>query len=270
MKLRVLFFLLAPLVLAGCETELYRNLSAREANEIVAVLLRAGIPASRTGDKVVGGGGGADKGGTLTVMVEDTRFADAVELLRSHGLPRTTHPVITDIFKGDGLVASPVEEKARYRYAIEESLAGTIAQIDGVLSSRVQIVLPETDALRRDPTPASASVFIRHSPQVDVGEVVPQIKMLVANAVAGLSYDKVSVVVVAAVEMKPAATQDASAIVPVLGLWVHRDSARAIEVVLLSGGALILALGGIAGWLGWRSRSSLLGRRVSGTSIALR
>ena len=263
---RTMAVLAVAFLLAGCQTELYRNLTAPEANEIVAVLMRAGIPASREADKV----GAADKGGTLTVMVDESRFADAVDLLRSHGLPHAVHPVITDIFKGDGLVSDQMEQRARYTYALQESLAGTISQIDGVLSARVQIVLPENDALRRDPTPASASVFIRHAPQATVGDVVPQIKMLVANSVAGLNYDKVSVVVVPAAEVKPATAMDAGAIVPVFGLWVHRDSARALELVLGGGGALVAALGGIAGWLAWRSRADLLGRRAAGTSIALR
>ena len=71
-------------------------------------------------------------------------------------------------------MASPTEKRARYVYAISEGLAGTIAQIDGVLSARVHIVLPDNDALRRDPAPSSAAVFIRHAPGTSVGDVVPQ------------------------------------------------------------------------------------------------
>lgn len=251
--------LLPLLLLAACKTELHRGLAENEANEIVAVLMRAGIPATRGADKV---------GTSLTVSVEESRFADAVDLLRQRGLPRRKHAAMTDIFKGDGLVASPTEERARYMYAISEGLAGTIAQIDGVLSARVHIVLPENDALRRDPTPSSAAVFIRHAPEAAVGDVVPQIKMLVANAVAGLSYDKVSVVVVSAAATTAPAQTEASAIVPVLGLWVHRDSAQALTVALLSGALLLLALAAAAGWLGYKGRFS--GRRSGGTSVALR
>lgn len=251
--------LAALLLLGGCKAELHRGLSEVEANEIVAVLLRAGIPASRT----------VEKAGTLTVSVDEGRFADAVELLRGHGLPRRQHATVTDIFKGDGLVASPTEERARYIYALSEGLAGTIAQIDGVLSARVHIVLPEGDALRRDPTPSSAAVFIRHAPGAAVGDAVPQIKMLVANAVSGLAYDKVSVVVVPAAVTagaSQAAQSEAGAIVPVLGLWVHRDSAGALQVALACGGALLLGLAGAVAWFAWGGRTPW--RR--GTGIALR
>lgn len=256
---RLLPLLLAVLLLlGGCKAELHHGLSEAEANEIVAVLLRAGIPASRA----------PEKAGTLAVSVEESRFADAVDLLRDHGLPKRQHATVTDIFKGDSLVASPIEERARYVYAISEGLAGTIAQIDGVLSARVHIVLPDNDALRRDPAPASAAVFIRHAPAAAVGDVVPQIKMLVANAVSGLTYDKVSVIVVPAAAIAGAAQTEAGAIVPVLGLWVHRDSAGALELALACGGALLLALTGFGAWFAWGGRLSW--RRSAATSIALR
>lgn len=244
------------LLLGGCKEELHRGLSESEANEIVAVLLRAGIPASRS----------AEKAGTLAVSVEESRFADAVDLLRGHGLPRRQHATVPDIFKGDGLVASPTEERARYVYALSEGLAGTIAQIDGVLSARVHVVLPDTDALRRDPAPSSAAVFIRHAPGAAVGDAVPQIKMLVANSVPGLAYDKVSVAVVSATAGAGPVQTEAGAIVPVLGLWVHRDSAAALQVALACGGALLVGLAGAVAWFAWGGR----GPWRRGTGIALR
>ena len=116
----------------------------------------------------------------------ESRFADAVDLLRSHGLPKRQHATVTDIFKGDSMVASPTEERARYVYAISEGLAGTIAQIDGVLSARVHIVLPDNEGLRRDPAPSSAAVFIRHAPEAAVGAVVGPVPLALLVA-AGLA-----------------------------------------------------------------------------------
>jgi type III secretion protein J len=60
----------------------------------------------------------------------------------------------------------------------------------------VHLVLPENDPLRQQLVPSSASVFIRHHASTSMNDLVPQVKMLVANGVAGLSYDKVSVVLV--------------------------------------------------------------------------
>ena len=83
-------------------------------------------------------------------------------------------------------------------FALSQELSRTVSEIDGVVSARVHLVLPENDPLRQQLLPSSASVFIRHRPDMPIGELVPQVKMLVANGVAGLSYDKVSVILVPA------------------------------------------------------------------------
>ena len=235
-----LLLVLCPL-LAGCNTQLNSGLSQREANEMVAVLMHAGIPAYRETDP---------KDHSETVYVESGRFADAVYVMCADGLPRNTHPAITDVFKGGGLVSSPVEERARMTYALGQELSRSLANIDGVLDAQVHIVLPDNDSLGRDTTPASASVFIKYVPGAAVEQLLPQMKQLVANGVQGLSYDKVSVVMVPGTCV-PGAT-DASSPVSVAGLWVTRDSARPLQIVLGAGAAAIALLGMLAGWLGWR------------------
>jgi len=101
-----------------------------------------------------------------------------------------------EVFKGSGLIASPTEERARFVYALSEELSRTISDIDGVLSARIHVVLPKNDLLRQDTTPSSASVFIRHDARAPMKNLLPQVKMLVANSIEGLSYEKVSVVLV--------------------------------------------------------------------------
>jgi type III secretion protein J len=83
-----------------------------------------------------------------------------------------------------------------------------VSEIDGVLSARVHLVLPENDPLRQQLVPSSASVFIRHRASLPINDLVPQVKLLVANSVAGLSYDKVSVVPIAVPERAPAARNE--------------------------------------------------------------
>ncbi len=176
----------ALLLLAGCQTELYSALPEQDANEMVALLMQRNIAA----DKV------AAKDGTDTIMVDKSRFADAVTLLHDAGFPRKTFESMGDVFKSGGLVASPMQERARFLYALGQELSGTISEIDGVLSARVAVVLPENDILDRSPTPSAASVFVRFDSASNVDHLVPQIKMLVTNSVQGLTYDKVSVVLV--------------------------------------------------------------------------
>ncbi|MGQ4274899.1 type III secretion system inner membrane ring lipoprotein SctJ [Terrihabitans sp. B22-R8] len=183
---RALVLIVSVLALAGCKADLYTRLDEREANEMLALLLTNDIDATRA----------VAKDGTSTLQVEEKQTAAAIELLESKGLPRQQFKNLGEVFKGSGLIASPTEERARYVYALSEELSRTISDIDGVLSARIHVVLPKNDLLRQDTTPSSASVFIRHDSQAQINALLPQIKMLVANSIEGLSYDKVAVVFV--------------------------------------------------------------------------
>jgi type III secretion protein J len=183
---------------ASCMSTLYTNLDERHANEIVATLRQHGIPAERS----------FGKNGRISVSVDESRFAEAVTVLNDAGLPREQFATLGEVFKRDGLVSSPVQERAQMIYALSQELSRTVSEIDGVLSARVHLVLPENDPLRQHLVPSSASVFIRHRDDAPMSDVVPQVKMLVANGVAGLSYDKVSVILVAAPVRTPAVPDD--------------------------------------------------------------
>ncbi|WGD51293.1 type III secretion inner membrane ring lipoprotein SctJ [Bradyrhizobium sp. CB1650] len=185
-RFRVCLALPFLLPLIGCKADLYTKIQEREANEMLALLLGKGVDAVRV----------VAKDGTSTIQVEEKQLAYSIDLLNVEGLPRQSFKNLGEVFKGSGLVASPIEERARYVYALSEELSRTISDIDGVLSARVHVVLPKNDLLRQDATPSSASVFIRHGSNAKLSALLPQIKMLVANSIEGLSYDKVAVVFV--------------------------------------------------------------------------
>jgi len=192
---------LLVLALAGCKTELYTGLDEREANEMMALLMKNGIDASRV----------RAKDGSSSLQVGESRLADAVDLLKASGYPRERFANMGDVFKTSGLIASPTEERARFIYALSQELSRTINDIDGVLTARIHVVLPKNDLLRQDVTPSSASVFIRHDARAPLKQLLPQIKMLVANSIEGLAYEKVSVVFVPVDRAAPA---DGSAVRP--------------------------------------------------------
>ncbi|MCB9942279.1 MAG: type III secretion inner membrane ring lipoprotein SctJ [Geminicoccaceae bacterium] len=181
--LRLALSLLTLLVLAGCKTDLYGNLSERDANEMAAILLDNGIDVDRE----------IAKDGTITLFVEKSDFASSVRLLTDAGYPRESFMDMGTIFGRDGLISSPVEERARFIFALSQELSDTLSRIDGVLSARVHIVLPDNNPFRQAAMPSSASVFIRHLDSVDLGMLVPEIKTLVANGIEGVVYDNVSV-----------------------------------------------------------------------------
>jgi type III secretion protein J len=230
-KRAALIACLLATALGGCKADLYTKLQEREANEMVALLLGNGFDAGRT----------QSKDGTSTVVVEQKQFAQAVELLKANGYPRQTFTNMGEVFKGGGLIASPTEERARYVYALSEELSKTISDIDGVLSARIHVVLPKNDLLRQDATPSSASVFIRYDARAPVKALLQQIKMLVANSIEGLSYEKVSVVLVPVErnEVQPVITTAAT------GATTAGPVAETAQWVAAIFGGLLIGAGGV-------------------------
>lgn len=179
--------LAAALLLTGCDTEttLHAGLPEQQANLVMAALLDAGIPCHKVaGDE-----------GTWNVTVSDARFAEAVNLLESRGLPRRAYQGVGEVFKKTGMISSPSEERIRFMDALAQDLSRTIATIDGVIDARVHIVLPENDPFARNVLPSSAAVAIRSRWDADLEDLVPSIKGLVKNAIEGLAYDKIQVTV---------------------------------------------------------------------------
>jgi type III secretion protein J len=228
--------------LAGCQTELYSKLDEREANDMIALLHKHGVAAERS----------FAKDGTSQISVEENRLPQAIELLKANGLPRRTFTNMGEVFKSSGLISSPTEERARFIYALSEELSRTISDIDGVLSARIHVVLPKNDLLRQDATPSSASVFIRHDSRAPLKSLLPHVKMLVANSIEGLSYEKVSVVLVP-VE-RPSVDVAASRTVGAAGLMASRPATGSSQLIYLSvaGFVALLLTAALAFWLGRR------------------
>jgi len=231
------------LMLAGCQSELYTDLDQRQANEIVATLLQHGIAAERT----------FGKDDRVSVSVDSSRFADAVTILNDNGLPRQKFATLGDVFKRDGLVSSPVQESAQMIYALSQELSRTVSDIDGVLTARVLLVLPQNDPLSEKVVPSSASVFIRHRADMPIEHLVPQIKMLVADGVAGLSYDKVSVILVP-VQTHDVAHTAHAANLPARGQGVHAGIMSVADWPFYGFGILAAALGGALSFVLRRAR----------------
>jgi len=190
--LRFALLSLCVVLLAACgEQDLYTGLSQRQANEMTALLRNAGIAADKQ----------AREGSTFAVVAPKARFSDAIEILRASGYPRDGYDTLGQVFKKEGFVSSPLEERARLSHALSQEIANTIASIDGVVVARVHLSVPERDPLADKAPPSSASVFIKHRPGVDLNARLGQIKALVVNALPGLSYDNVTVALFAAEPM---------------------------------------------------------------------
>ena len=215
--LRLVFVALLLLLLGGCKVELYTGLPEQEGNEMLALLLTHGIESEKQ----------PGKDNMISLFIEESQTAKAVEILTRNGYPKTRFSTINDIFSNDGLVSTPFEERTRYIYGLSQEVSMTLSKIDGVLVARVHVVLPpeQTSNLgnKKETFPASASVFIKYNSDYDLNSYIPQMKSIVANAIEGLSYDQVSV------SLFPAKSEGRADFYPieyssVLGLKVSPDS----------------------------------------------
>jgi type III secretion protein J len=155
-------------------------------------------------------------------------------------------------------MSSPFEERVRYIYALGEEVAQTLSQIDGVVTARVHIVLPEAPQLGQPVKPSSAAVFIKHRPGVDLDFFTPQIRRLVSNAIEGLDYSAVTVVLVEAQPTAMDVDQGKALEIEILpGIPIKAADSSKLWEMLIGVGAviLLLLLGNIAlAFAYWRLR----------------
>lgn len=175
--------ILVLLYLTGCKEVLYSNLTEDDANELTSVLLQHNINAK----KINNGKNG------YSVEVDQEHFVVANSIARDNSLPKRNFESLGTIFSGQGMISSQTEERSRLSYALSQELSKTLLQINGVLNARVHIVLAEHDQMSgRDLLP-SASVFIRHTKDSPVKNMIIGVKETVAKAVPGLDINNVAV-----------------------------------------------------------------------------
>lgn len=180
----ILFFVFCGcILLVGCKEALFTQLTEREANEMLDALYAARITALKTT---------ADSK-TWSIEVERESLPIAIRVLKDRGLPRESFTSTGELFKKQGLVSSPAEERIRYIYAMSQELERTLTQIDGVIVARVHPVIPANDPLSGKIKPASASVFIKTRQNADIEFMTPAIRNLVMRSVEGLQPDNISI-----------------------------------------------------------------------------
>ncbi|HJV80594.1 type III secretion system inner membrane ring lipoprotein SctJ [Noviherbaspirillum sp.] len=219
------------LTACGSEVELFGGLLESESNEVLGALLNAGIEAHKTSNKA-----------GVSISVEQSAVVRAIDVLHQQGLPHTRRVTMGDVFKKENLISSPLEERARYLYALSQELELTLSRIDGVIASRVHIVLPERSGVGEPIVPSSAAVFLKYRPGYGVENVVSQIRSLTTNSIPGLAPDKVAVVLVGAANTQNDAQNPH--LDNVLFLRVEKGSVASVRLMFASFMiAFLLALG---------------------------
>jgi type III secretion protein J len=204
---------------------------------MLSVLYTAGIEATkRTRDEK-----------TWSVDVDEKDLQRALYIVNEQGLPRESFANTGELFKKEGLISTPSEERIRYNYAVSQELSNTLSQIDGVVSARVHPVIPANDPLQNHARPSSASVFIKHRRDADLTALAPAIRNLVMRGIEGLSYENISLTFVAADEADTDST-----LLP--GAMPARGMQGAVTWSLLA--ALVAALGALL-WMWNRYRLAI-------------
>lgn len=224
-SLRALSIVAVCLALAACKTELYSDVTQAEANEMLMVLAEANVMATKVA--------AADK--MWKIEVDKADLARAIRALRTQGLPRERYASMGEVFKKEGLVSSPSEERVRLMYAMQQELSNTLSRIDGVVSARVHVAIPANDPLAANIKPASAAVQVLHRPDAKLEPITAAIKELVTRSVEGLPYDNVSVVFL------PTARSEAAS-APVA------DRSATVMLLVIGSIASVAAAGALIAW----------------------
>ncbi|SEK51325.1 type III secretion protein J [Roseateles sp. YR242] len=255
----------ATVVLTACDArvELYGGLPERDANDITAALTDQGIDAQKEslGKQL------------FAVRVPKSDFSRSVALLQAEGLPRHSFTRMGDIFKKDGMISTPTEERARFLHALSQELESTLSGIDGVVQARVHPVLPERVVPGEPVLPSSCSVLIKHVPGWDTAAYEPRIRKLVLASIPGLAEapEKVAVVFVpseglavrdqalayrahsAANGKPPPAALGPTALAAAPGA-VTPATSGAWQAWVIGITAMLIGIGGPSAWLWWHKR----------------
>lgn len=177
-RLRLGTLLLVTGALAACTNNpLYSDLTEKQANEVQAALLMAQIDAEKTP---------MAKGTGWSVQVSQGDIPRAMAVLSAAGLPHQPLRTLADVFPKEGFISSPLEERARYIFALSQEIEQTLMQLDGVVDARVHIALPEASLLDEKPQSASASVVIIEAPGTNLEQHETDIKAIVTDGIEGL------------------------------------------------------------------------------------
>ena len=186
MMRRISGALLLLVLLTGCrESDLLKGLDQRQANEVIAVMQRNNIAASKIDHAKEG----------YSVSVSQSDFVAAVDLLKVHNLPPQAQVEVAQMFPSGALVSSPRAEKARLYSAIEQRLQQSLETMDGIVSSRVHVSYDidagENSTKKR---PIHISALAVYQSEVQPSLLISEIKRFLKNSFAEVDYDNISVV----------------------------------------------------------------------------
>ncbi len=159
---------------------LFSNLDVKDQSEIVDYLDGAKIPYKIT-----------ENGKAIEVPKEQVY---KIRLkLAAKGIPNSG-VVGYELFDNNNLGMSNFMQKLNYKRALEGELSKTLAELNGVKSARVQIVIPEKSVFKDEQKKPTASVALQLIGSNDLpASSVVAVQHLVASSIEGMSPNDVTV-----------------------------------------------------------------------------
>lgn len=158
-------------------TLLYAGLEDRELSEVAAELDAQGVSYRLDGARV---------------LVPQAQLHRVRADLASAGVSATPAVPGYELLDQQALGVSDFRQRVDLQRAVEGELSRTLGAMDSIESATVRLVLPEEALFTEARKPATASVLIRPSRQLDEGQI-EAITLLVASAVEGLDPDQITV-----------------------------------------------------------------------------
>jgi type III secretion system YscJ/HrcJ family lipoprotein len=172
------------MLLGGCNRESVRkNLTEDQANEVMAVLVLHEIAATKEALE--------KKEFEVTVPREDLGYA--LQIVKQYALPRDIYQTpMCEIFKKQGMISVPIEDRARWMCSKALSLERAVFQgIDGVVTVTSSVSYADRDPFSDKQEAPHASVTIKHVKDARID--VDKVKAIARDSNAGILADNISV-----------------------------------------------------------------------------
>lgn len=174
----------AVMLLAGCNRESVRkNLTEDQANEVMAILVLHEVAAKKDALE--------KKEFEVTVPSEDLGYA--LQIVKQYALPRDIYQTpMCEIFKKQGMISVPIEDRARWMCSKALSLERAVFQgIDGVVTVTSSVSYADRDPFSDKQEAPHAAVTIKHVKDARID--VDKVKAIARDSNAGILADNISV-----------------------------------------------------------------------------
>lgn len=196
---------------------LFSNLKLKDSADIVAWLESQKVPYKLEGS------------GTTILVPKESVYKVRLQLA-SQGLPKGGS-VGFELLDQSKVTSTDFERRTNYLRALQGELARTITEIEGVEEARVHVALPEESVFITKSKPASAAVFVKLKPGVELTrQQVSGIIHLVSKSVQDLTPENVVVVDYTGVVLRGQETdQGAGGTTPSSALEFKREFEKTLE-----------------------------------------